>query len=283
MARRGIPSLIMSDNAKNFEFAERQLLDMFGTEGPRWRRIAPLSPWWGGWWERLIGTVKQALRKSIGKNNLSFPELETCLVEVEMALNSRPLTFVGDTFHDGEVLTPAHFLIGRKVMSRSNLGDTNFNYVDLVDNWKARNEILDEFWSFWSSIYLRNLPPFRGPASQKPIRMGEIVLIKEEGYPRLQWALGLVQKIFPGADKHIRSVELKTQRGIMVRPIQLLHRLEVISGQNTLPPIINPKYAGGKKLHIYAPLRYQLVVVRFSKSLALWFCKIRKKIHAKFY
>ena len=238
MARRGVPSVIMSDNAKGFEAAEKKLVAIFGTDGPRWRPIAPLSPWWGGWWERLIGSVKKALRKSIGKKNLTFEELETCLLEVEMVLNSRPLTFVGDGLEDGEILTPSHFLIGRKVMSKSTLDHESFKYEDLVSRWEVQSEALDEFWSFWNTEYLRNLPPFKGSISQRPIKPGEVVLIKDEGYPRLQWPIGLVQKIFPGIDHHTRAVELKTKKGILVRPIQKLHSLELIPVQDPLPPII---------------------------------------------
>ena len=242
MARRGIPSVIMSDNAKGFESAEKKLVAIFGTDGPRWRPIAPLSPWWGGWWERLIGSVKQALRKSIGKRNLTYAELETCLLEVEMVLNSRPLTFVGDNLEDGEILTPSHFLIGRKVMSKSSLDHQSFKHEDLVGRWEVQNEALDEFLSFWNTVYLRNLPPFKGPVTQRPIETGEVVLIRDEGYPRLQWPIGLVQKVFPGVDQHTRAVELKTKKGILVRPIQKLHCLEVVPIQNALPQIIQRDY-----------------------------------------
>ena len=170
MARRGIPAIIMSDNAKGFESEKKKIVATFGTDGPSWKNIAPLSPWWGGWWERLIGSVKQALRKSIGKKNLTLVELETCLVEVEMVLNSRPLTFVGDNLDDGEVLTPSHFLIGRKVMSKSALSHDTHKSVDLVQKWEAQNDALDEFWSFWTLVYLRNLPPFKGSVSKNPLK-----------------------------------------------------------------------------------------------------------------
>ena len=51
MARRGIPAIIMSDNAKGFDSAKKKIVATFGTDGPCWKNIAPLSPWWGGWWE----------------------------------------------------------------------------------------------------------------------------------------------------------------------------------------------------------------------------------------
>ncbi len=95
IARRGMPSVIMSDNAKGFTAASFQLLHQFGLDGPEWWFIAPRAPWWGGWWERLMGVVKAALRKSVGSRSLTQVELETSLHEVEGCVNSRPLTFTG--------------------------------------------------------------------------------------------------------------------------------------------------------------------------------------------
>ncbi len=36
-------------------------------------------------------------------------ELETCLMEIEVCVNSRPLTFVGDTCDSVTPLTPSHW------------------------------------------------------------------------------------------------------------------------------------------------------------------------------
>ena len=63
-ARRGLPSVIYSDNAKAFTAAQSRMLNQFGYTCPQWRCIAPRSPWWGGWWERLVRLVKVALKKS---------------------------------------------------------------------------------------------------------------------------------------------------------------------------------------------------------------------------
>ena len=54
------------------------------------------APWWGGFWERLVGMVKSCLKKSIGREKLSFTELLTVLLEVENILNNHPLCFVYD-------------------------------------------------------------------------------------------------------------------------------------------------------------------------------------------
>ena len=62
-----------------------------------------LAPWMGGVYERLVGTVKGALKKSIGKICLTQKKLETFLTEAEEAeaeavINSCPLVYVGG-FH----------------------------------------------------------------------------------------------------------------------------------------------------------------------------------------
>ena len=94
-ARRGVPRIIYSDNAPTFKGADTQLQRLFGHLAPEWRFNVPPSPWWGGFFERLIKSIKLGLRKSLGTRCLKRTELETVLFEVECCVNSRPLTFVG--------------------------------------------------------------------------------------------------------------------------------------------------------------------------------------------
>ena len=37
------------------------------------------TPWYGGFWERLISQVKRCLKKTLGKTTLDFYELQTVL------------------------------------------------------------------------------------------------------------------------------------------------------------------------------------------------------------
>ena len=101
-ARRGTPSLIVSDNAKTFKAASKVLKTL--REDPEvmahlaksrveWRFNLEKAPWWGGFYERMVGSVKRCLKKVLGNAKLKFDELLTILLEVEGTLNCRPLTY----------------------------------------------------------------------------------------------------------------------------------------------------------------------------------------------
>ena len=96
-ARRGQPSIVYSDNAKTFRAAHNLLQREAELTGIVWKFSVPIAPLWGGWWERLIRSVKSALRKTLGKRLVTRIQLETILQEIEACMNSRPLTCVGDT------------------------------------------------------------------------------------------------------------------------------------------------------------------------------------------
>ena len=148
VARRGLPSTIYSDNAKTFKAFSKQLGGIFGHLAPSWKFIAPLAPWWGGWWERLIKSVKGSLKKSVGTKCLTRCELETVIHEVEACLNSRPLTFASGEIEHENPLTPAHFLIGRPPLVQIPTEETNVAITgqDLREREIIRRTVLDLFW-----------------------------------------------------------------------------------------------------------------------------------------
>ncbi|GFU62852.1 integrase catalytic domain-containing protein, partial [Trichonephila clavipes] len=75
VARRGRPRIIYSDNGTNFRSAYNELVDIDWNEVSRyaeiqritWKFIPPTLVWWGGFWERLVRTVKELLRRTLGK------------------------------------------------------------------------------------------------------------------------------------------------------------------------------------------------------------------------
>ncbi|GFV25781.1 integrase catalytic domain-containing protein [Trichonephila clavipes] len=131
MSRRGKCSKIFTDNATNFvganyqlkvfyktlNFPDQNLAAYFTEEGIEWNFIPPRALHMGGLWEAGIKSVKYHLKRALGRFRLAYEEFETVIIQVEEILNSRPLTPISNDFDNFEVLTPAHFLIGRSINS----------------------------------------------------------------------------------------------------------------------------------------------------------------------
>jgi len=227
-ARRGIPSQIWSDNAKTFIAGKQKLVQMYGTLAPDWNFIVPRSPWWGGWWERLVRSTKSGLKKTVGKGVLTRTELETLLHEVEACINSRPLGFVGDEVDDPTPLTPAHFLIGRTCfMQRARAPKKKSSVEELQEALVRKDAVLQEFWNHWRKDYIRSLPQCRGKMIYSNLQRGDLVLIREDNCTRLCWPVGVIEEAFTGGDGISRSFRIRTKNGVYTRPVQRLYLLEM--------------------------------------------------------
>ena len=96
-AQRGLPATLFSDNANTFRAASKEVKKIARSEEVlhylteqriSWKFIVEKAPWWGGFWERVVQSVKRSLRKAIGSASLSFEEIRTLLVEVESVINA---------------------------------------------------------------------------------------------------------------------------------------------------------------------------------------------------
>ena len=87
-ARRGTPHRVRSDNATVFVAAAKVLL-------VTWAFNPTAAPWFGGFYEQMVRSVKTPLRKVLGRALLGRVELETVITEIECTVNQRPLTCVG--------------------------------------------------------------------------------------------------------------------------------------------------------------------------------------------
>ncbi|KRX51541.1 hypothetical protein T09_9312 [Trichinella sp. T9] len=119
IARRGKPHVLQSDNYKSFKQLDKDLRQLVSTEmidniackltshRIQWNFITERAPWMGGYWERLIRSMKTSLKKA--------------------RMNLRPLTYNPDNPNNPEVLTPYHFLTGT-------------HYVDIPEITKDEDE-----------------------------------------------------------------------------------------------------------------------------------------------
>ncbi|GFV02831.1 probable RNA-directed DNA polymerase from transposon X-element [Trichonephila clavipes] len=133
IARRGRPRTIYCDNGTNFRGAFNDLSKLNWskiveeTRTPKilWKFIPPTAARWGGWWERLVRTVKELLKRTLGRSVLKYDELYTVLCDCESIINCRPLTYMSENPEEFIPLTPSMFLISNK---NSNIEDIRIKF-----------------------------------------------------------------------------------------------------------------------------------------------------------
>lgn len=166
-ARRGLPSKIVSDNGTTFKSASKHIKELMNNPGVKeylaekrvqWTFNLERAPWWGGLFERMVRSMKRHLRKTIGVSKLTYDELMTVTVELEMILNSRPLSYASPRDID-EPLTPSHLLHGRRLLSlpdQSITGDLSgpdfeLSSTDLNKRAKHLCIVINHFWRRWKN------------------------------------------------------------------------------------------------------------------------------------
>ena len=246
VSRRGMCRVIYSDNAKTFEKAEKdlkfylelmsgkQFQSYISEHNIQWKFILQCSPWWGGFYERLMKSIKSPLKKVLGKSRVDVDEMSTMLDEIEAQINSRPLTTVTDEPSEQKYLTPASFLIGRPTMNmplKPRLTEKlKFPQKDLNKFLRQQNKYLNLVWRTFKEEYQRNV----GTVSNKvnasdSVKVGELVMVADQNLPRTVWEVGLVKKLKESKDGRIRTVYLDTASGPKARSVQHLSRLEADS------------------------------------------------------
>ena len=216
-AIRGTPSLIFSDNAKTFHALLSHI--------PRtvtWKFIPEAAPWWGGFWERMVGVTKKCLRITLHLCNLSHDELAVTLYELAFHLNLRPLTTV-----DEDLLTPAHFLFG--VTSIRGVLSPSTTFCDYITRaWRHQRRVSEHLIRRWTAEYVSALRSWSVSPRGRPTRIpevGDVVLVHNEG-PRGRWPLAKVTGLIEGTDGHPRAAHVE-MRGIKTRrPLNRLYQLE---------------------------------------------------------
>lgn len=233
ISRRGRPLVVYSDNGTNFSGASSALskLDWRSIEQKMaikeitWKFIPPASPWWGGWWERLVCLMKQTLIRVLGRASLNYEELYTLLCDTECLLNSRPLTALSEDVNDLIALTPDVFLHDLKDVRMPDLD--NIEKMDLKKKYQHLQKTRENLRKRFRSEYLGQLRQRKYTQTNSSIQIGDLVLIGSDFEKRLHWPLARVIEVYPGKDGLVRVAKLKTQNGELIRSIKRLYPLEM--------------------------------------------------------
>ncbi|UYV64990.1 hypothetical protein LAZ67_3002675 [Cordylochernes scorpioides] len=240
ICRRGRPEKIYSDNGTNFAKLNRifKRLDWIRIEREtsikriQWIFIPPSAPWWGGFWERMVRTIKEMLIKMLGHRKLKYVQLQTALCEIESIINNRPLTYVSEDDNDLKPLTPNEFLQNDPESSFPEF--ENLKPEMLHTRYRELGQLKRELKQIFLKEYLGALIQKSENIDRRQLKVGDVVLIGQENLKRMFWPKGRIVNLIPGKDGIVRVAHVKTSTGTLIRALQRLHPLEISSNVKTI-------------------------------------------------
>ncbi|XP_062704432.1 uncharacterized protein LOC134286776 [Aedes albopictus] len=235
IARRGRVVNLYCDNSTAFVGADRELkqlrrqyLQQYSTEqwngyclesGITFHFIPPRSPHHGGLWEAGVKSFKHHLRRILGCRSFTLEEFNTTVAQIESMLNSRPLSPLSSHPQDLSSLTPGHFLVGEPLFSIPE-PDYTTHPVGRLNRYQEMKRSVQDFWKRWAREYVSELHQrSKWQRVRDEVKVGSLVLLKQEGLPPLEWNLGRVVAVSPGSDGHVRVVDVRTAKGYYTRAV----------------------------------------------------------------
>ena len=238
IARRGRPLKVYSDNGKTFIVAAKWLNKIMKDEVMQnylahqnitWQFNLSKAPWWGGGqFERMVGLVNRAFYKTIGRANLTWGELEEVILDVEVAINNRPLGYLEE-----DVQLPTLTSNSMMFMQPNLLPEEQVNDVedpDLRKRAKYLSRCKDALWARWTDEYLKGLRErhnLNNKGKEVSIKAGDVVLIKNDERNRGKWNIGIVAEQIKGRDGVVRAVRLRAGKSYLERAVQQLYPMEL--------------------------------------------------------
>ena len=179
----------------------------------------------------MVRLVKRNLYKTIGNGFLSWKELEEVILDVEVSLNNRPLSYVEDDVQL-PVLTVNTLLFGRSNV----LPETEPHRLDNNElrKWarhlnRCKEAVLKRTGEYVKG--LRERHHLKNPGKLRHPEVGEVVLIKSEDKNGGKWKIGIVTDTVEGRDGVVRAVKLRVGTSRLERAVHHLFPLELSCDQ----------------------------------------------------
>ncbi|KAK6741776.1 hypothetical protein RB195_009568 [Necator americanus] len=233
-SRRGTPDLIISDNATTFRSTNDSLQNtinnrkavekisaQFAKRRVEWRFITPLSPWKGGFYERVVGLFKSVFKKAIKHTLLPLSQFQTLVAEIKVVLNSRLLLSISGTSSSPHVLRPIDFVSPQVELQ---LPSPNRNSLYITSNrlsewYKETSAVLNNFWDIWYKDFLSAISArhqhriHQGRSGPLIPSVEHVVLIADKNVPRGQWPLAIITTIHRSKTNTRRPATVRIANG----------------------------------------------------------------------
>ena len=226
ISRRGKPNRLYADNGSQIKRGEREIARLY--RSIQWNKVGeaaaergvefdyslPYAQFQNGISERIVGSIKRALRKVLGNAKVTLSCFTTLISEIESQLNSRPLISPSlDKF--SETITPALLMLGRNLDSLplGTMKDAD-QALPLTRFLAHRKKLMNDFVRRWRRDYVLSLglSKFSKRPNAPTLKEGMVVLLRDGGLKK-EFSLARIEQILPSADSVQRRLLLRTPRG----------------------------------------------------------------------
>lgn len=248
---RGTPSLVISDRGSQlveaasevagWDFARIQ--EWSAARKFEWRLVPTQGQHQNGLAERMVGLVKKTLGSTVGEKECTYGELVTVLQEAALIVNSRPIGIQGkvEDLEVGGAITPLHLMLGR---ATAEAPEVLTERASLTTRLVFIQDLQRSFWNKWRAVVFQGRDrSYRWRTHCRDLRVGDVVLLKDESATTRSYRLGRVTKVFRSeADNFVRSVLVAYKNPgqkkfrLTERPVQRLVLLLPIEEQGDYEP-----------------------------------------------
>jgi hypothetical protein len=208
VSERSMPHTIVCDNAGQFVKADKLINDdaetQLNREFPRIKFLftPPRTPHVNGVTERMVQSMKVAMKHVMSNADLNDDELSTAAKKAQAILNSRPLSYLGSHPSELKPLTPADFLAD-KALRDLEIPDQRLDYRA---KYRHLQTVLRDVWKRFQKEAIPRLNVVtKWLKEQDNLEEGDVVVVLDSEDVG-KFPLGLVIQTYPGPDGKVRIV-----------------------------------------------------------------------------
>lgn len=221
---RGKPEFVISDPGTNFIGGRRLLITAWNEYNIKLRQqgLSPLTitwethparaSWMNGAVERLIGLMKNAMKKVMSRMKQNFiqlndEQLRHLICKVINMLNERPLVPIAFQTPENQFLTPNMFIMLRP-NAMSLPVETTEVQRHLLKYSKEIQSLESDIWNTWLKAYFPTiLHKEKWINRSKNLEAGDIVITADPTISN-SWRMGVIIDVTKGSDNQVRKVSI---------------------------------------------------------------------------
>ena len=225
------PKLIRSDNGSAFTFSQKVMTALESAYSASWNFNPPKAPWWGGFFERLIGMVKGKMAYCFNRRRFaSYEDFTVATAYLEYLLNNRPIHISEDPVTGNKVaIRPAQFINpGHEDNFDQNIAniiqplkEDSMSALDMGRRLKRQHNLFKRIKHVFETEYIDHLRKWhtnkmfaRRKEDEAKIDINDVILIKPDKpfkekspWQKTKWQVGKVLKIDRLRNGRIRTID----------------------------------------------------------------------------